>query len=111
MRLSDISQESFGFDLTEFPVVEDEVEPLSPEPTSPTKARMLGSHKRNRSSTNGAPPGDQTNTNILVQQAQGMLDLEQLILALDALEHFAHVCDKTDKYVKRLQYRGSRTNL
>ncbi|PKY09037.1 nuclear pore complex protein An-Nup84 [Aspergillus campestris IBT 28561] len=97
MRLSDISQESFGFDLTEFPVVEDEVEPLSPEPTSPTKARMLGSHKRNQSSLNGAPPGDQTNTNLLVQQAQGMLDLEQLILALDALEHFAYVCDKTDK--------------
>lgn len=95
MRLSDISQESFGFDLTEFPVVEDEVEPLSPEPTSPTKSRLLA-HKRNRSATNGAP-SDQTN--ILVQQAQGMLDLEKLILALDALEHFAYVCDKTDKSV------------
>ncbi|KAF7585703.1 Nucleoporin nup84 [Aspergillus hancockii] len=101
MRLSDISRQSFGFDLTEFPFgVEDGVEPATPEPSSPTKSRLLGSpHKRNWSSTSRVPSNDQTS--LLVQQSQTMRDLEELILAFDALEGFAVVCEKLDKNKRR----------
>jgi nuclear pore complex protein Nup107 len=97
MRLSDISRQSFGFDLTEFPYgVEDGVEPATSEPSSPTKSRLLGSpHKRNRSLTSRVPSNDQTN--LLIQQSQTMRDLEELILAFDALEGFAVVCERLDK--------------
>ncbi|KAG2415467.1 hypothetical protein HFD88_006658 [Aspergillus terreus] len=98
MRLSDISQESFGFDLTEFPAgVEDGVEPGTPEPSSPTKSRLLGSHRRSRS--NGVP--STTQTSILVQQSQTMRDLEELILGFDALERFAVAFEKFDKNKRR----------
>ena len=95
MNLSEISQEAFGFDVAEFPLgMEDGVE--APTPTSPTKSRMFGSaHKRTRS--NGVPSGAQTS--ILYQLSQTMRDLEALILAFDALENFAMIFEKVDKYV------------
>lgn len=97
MRLSDISRESFGFDLTEIPFgVGDGAEASTPEPSSPTKSRLFGSpHKRNRSLTNRLPSDEQTS--LLVQQSQTMRDLEELILAFNALEWFAVVCEKLDK--------------
>lgn len=95
MNLAEISQEAFGFDVAEFPLgLEDGVE--APTPTSPTKSRMFGSaHKRTRS--NGVPSGAQTS--ILYQLSQTMRDLESLILAFDALENFAMIFEKVDKYV------------
>ncbi|KAF5854945.1 Nucleoporin nup84 [Aspergillus alliaceus] len=101
MRLSDISRESFGFDLAEFPYgVEDGTEPPTPEPASPTKSRLFGSpHKRNRSVSNRAPSDEQTS--LLIQQSQTMRDLEELILAFDALEVFAVICEKLDEYKRR----------
>ena len=95
MNLSEISQEAFGFDVAEFPLgMEDGVE--APTPTSPTKSRMFGSaHKRTRS--NGVPSGAQTS--ILYQLSQTMRDLEALVLAFDALENFAMIFEKVDKYV------------
>ncbi|KAE8325534.1 107-domain-containing protein [Aspergillus sergii] len=110
MRLSDISRESFGFDLTELPFgVEDGAEASTPEPSSPTKSRLFGSpHKRNRSLTNRLPSDEQTS--LLVQQSQTMRDLEELILAFNALEWFAVVCEKLDKN-KRRRDSGTIKNL
>lgn len=102
MNLSEISQEAFGFDVAEFPLgMEDGVE--APTPTSPTKSRMFGSaHKRTR--FNGVPSGAQTS--ILYQLSQTMRDLEALILAFDALENFAMIFEKVDKYVFFLRVGG-----
>lgn len=99
MNLSYLSQESFGFDVAEFPMgMEDGMDAPTPEPTSPTKVRLPGSaHKRSRS--NGVPNGAQTS--ILYQQSQTMRDLEALILAFDALENFAMLWEKLDKCVLR----------
>ncbi|GMG28167.1 unnamed protein product [Aspergillus oryzae var. brunneus] len=110
MRLSDISRESFGFDLTEIPFgVGDGAEASTPEPSSPTKSRLFGSpHKRNRSLTNRLPSDEQTS--LLVQQSQTMRDLEELILAFNALEWFAVVCEKLDKN-KRRRDSGTIKNL
>lgn len=96
MNLSHLSQESFGFDVAEFPMeMEDGSDAPTPEPMSPSKIRLPGSaHKRSRSNgfTNGAQQG------ILYQQSQTMRDLEALILAFDALENFAMLWEKLDKY-------------
>ncbi|KAL4780475.1 107-domain-containing protein [Aspergillus varians] len=98
MRLSDISRESFGFDIADFPVdYEDGTDIGTPEPSSPTKTRVYG-HKRNRSS-NSLPSTNQTR--LLYVQSQTMRDLEQLILAFDALEVFAIVCEKLDETKRR----------
>ncbi|KAL4894005.1 107-domain-containing protein [Aspergillus ambiguus] len=107
MRLSDISVESFGFDLTEFPAgVADDGGPGTPEPSSPTKSRLLGSHRRSRS--NGVPSS--TQTNILIQQCHTMRDLEELILGFDALERFAAAFEMLDKN-KRRRDSGAIKNL
>ncbi|KAI9928847.1 Nucleoporin nup84 [Aspergillus wentii] len=97
MRLSDISQESFGFDIA-FPVEEDGIESATPEPASPTKSRLPGSaHKRSRS--NGLPSDAQQA--LLYEQSQNMRDLEELILAFDALEMFAIVWENLEKNKRR----------
>ncbi|KKK15621.1 hypothetical protein ARAM_006878 [Aspergillus rambellii] len=99
MRLSDISRESFGFDVADFLMdVEDGVEPNTPESSSPSKTRVFG-HKRNKSSGSGLPSTSQTR--LLSEQSQTMRDLEELILAFDALEKFAVICDKLDKTKRR----------
>lgn len=97
MNLSDISQESFGYDVVEYPnTTEDGVETPTSEPSSPTKLKIPGSaHKWSRS--NGVSPD--TQTRFLYQQSQTMRDLEALILAFDALENFAVIWEKLDKYV------------
>lgn len=97
MNLSHLSQESFGFDVAEFPIeMEDSSDAPTPEPMSPSKIRLPGSaHKRSRS--NGVTNGAQQS--ILYQQSQTMRDLEALILAFDALENFAMLWEKLDKYV------------
>lgn len=97
MNLADISQEAFGFDVAEFPMgLDDGVEASASEPMSPNRSRLVGSaHKRTRS--NGASTGAQPS--LLFQQSQTMRDLESLILAFDALENFALIWEKLDKYV------------
>lgn len=99
MKLSDISREMFGFDISEFSLdVEAMQEVNTPEPSSPTKSRLLSSpHKRSRSRTNGVASNSQAS--ILLQQSQTMRDLEVLILAFDALERYAIIYEKLEKYV------------
>ncbi|KAF4208003.1 hypothetical protein CNMCM8980_005888 [Aspergillus fumigatiaffinis] len=101
MRLSDVSRESFGFDVAEFGYgIPNGSDRATPEPSSPTKSRLLGSaHKRNRSIPNGVPSDEQTN--ILVMQSQTMRDLEELTLAFDGLERFGLCWKKFDKSKRR----------
>lgn len=91
MRVSDVSREMFGFDIAEFPA--DYEDNGTPEPSSPTKMKLYG-HSRNKSS-NSLPSTGQTR--LLYAESQTWRDLEQLILAFDALENFAHACEKFDK--------------
>ncbi|KAL4925837.1 nucleoporin Nup84/Nup107 family protein [Aspergillus undulatus] len=107
MRLSDISRESFGFDVADFPVDYEDGDIGTPEPSSPTKTRVYG-HKRNKSSANSLP--STTQTKLLYVQSQTMRDLEQLILAFDALERFALVCEKLET-TKRRRDSGTVKNL
>lgn len=97
MRLSEVSFKTFGFDVTEFPdAMEDGVEAAAPEPPSPTKSRVRGSHKRQHSSmSNGIPSGD--TRSLLYTDSQPMRELEQLISAFDSLETYAHYYYKLAK--------------
>ncbi|KAI9371384.1 107-domain-containing protein [Aspergillus egyptiacus] len=98
MRLSDISRESFGFDVADFAVdYEDGNEIGTPEPLSPTKARI---HEQKRNRASGSLPST-SQTKLLHTQSQTMRDLEQLILAFDALERFAIACERVDKTKRR----------
>ncbi|KAI2839433.1 hypothetical protein CBS11350_7499 [Aspergillus niger] len=101
MKLSDISREMFGFDISEFSLdVEAMQEVNTPEPSSPTKSRLLSSpHKRSRSRTNGVASNSQAS--ILLQQSQTMRDLEVLILAFDALERYAIIYEKLENNKRR----------
>ncbi|KAL4886567.1 107-domain-containing protein [Aspergillus karnatakaensis] len=98
MRTAEISLEYFGFDVAEYAVdyQDGATENGTPEPSSPTKTRLYG-HKRNKSSN--SQPTD--NIKLLVTQSETMRDLEQLILAFDALERFALVCEKLDQSKRR----------
>jgi nuclear pore complex protein Nup107 len=100
MRLSDLSREFFGFDIADFYPgdYEDGTDRGTPEPTSPSKLRAFG-HKRNKSSNTSLQSTSQTR--LLYAQSQTMRDLEQLILAFDALEAFALTCEKVDKLKRR----------
>ncbi|KAL4809560.1 107-domain-containing protein [Aspergillus unguis] len=106
MRVSDVSRELFGFDIADFPGDVEGTELGSPEPSSPTKTRIYG-HKRNKSS-NSLPSTSETR--ILYAESKNWRDLEQLILAFDALERFAGVCEKFDK-IKRRRDSGTLKNL
>ncbi|RAK78269.1 nucleoporin Nup84/Nup107 family protein [Aspergillus fijiensis CBS 313.89] len=90
MNLSDISRESFGFDLAIIlkRAMYPERDFSASEPSSPIKSILFTSpHKRSRSKTNGNPvAGD---TGLLLQQSQTMRDLETLIMAFDGLEKFS----------------------
>ncbi|KAL2829560.1 107-domain-containing protein [Aspergillus pseudoustus] len=97
MNLSEISRESFGLDIAEFPIDVEGTDVGTPEPSSPTKTRVYG-HRRNKSS-NSLP--STVETRLLYTQSQTMRDLEELILAFDALERFAAVCEKLDKTKRR----------
>ncbi|PYH99387.1 nuclear pore complex protein An-Nup84 [Aspergillus ellipticus CBS 707.79] len=100
MRLSDLSQEAFGFDISEFTLDVEAAPEVYDEPASPSKSRLFGSpHKRSRSRNSVASTGSQTN--LLIQQSQTMRDLEALILAFDALERFAILFDKFERNRRR----------
>ncbi|PYI19325.1 putative nuclear pore complex protein Nup107 [Aspergillus violaceofuscus CBS 115571] len=97
MNLSDISRESFGFDLAaKFALAMDpDQEFAASEPSSPIKSIPFTSpHKRSRSKTNGnLVLGD---TGLLLQQSQIMRDLQTLIMAFDGLEKFSLAWENFD---------------
>ncbi|PWY89794.1 nuclear pore complex protein An-Nup84 [Aspergillus heteromorphus CBS 117.55] len=100
MRLADLSQEAFGFDISEFTLDIEAVPPENypSEPASPSKTKLFSSpHKRSRSRTSVSS----AQTNLLILQSQTMRDLEVLILAFDSLENFAVLFEKLEKTKRR----------
>lgn len=95
MRLSIISQDTFGIDIFEFPVL-DHLLGDDSVPTSPSKSKRnsASGHRRSLSGSNGAPV---TNHGRAYQQGIRMHKLETLALGFDALEQFAIVYDQISK--------------
>lgn len=90
MRLSGVSQETFGLDIFEFPGFENLLQEDS-APTSPSKSKRNSLHRR---SLSGISNNDQ---NGAYQKATRMFNLETLALGFDALEQFALVYDQVSK--------------
>ncbi|KAJ5180660.1 hypothetical protein N7492_003870 [Penicillium capsulatum] len=95
MRLSSISQDTFGIDIFEFPVFDNLLgeESVPPSP-SKSKRNSASSHRRSLSGSNGAPV---TSHGRAYQQGTRMHKLETLALGFDALEQFAIVYDQISK--------------
>jgi nuclear pore complex protein Nup107 len=95
MRLAMISQDIFGIDVFEFPLLDhlltDESAPASP---SKSKRNSANSHRRSISGSNGS---SLANHRSAYQQAIRMYHLETLALGFDALEQFALVYDQISK--------------
>jgi nuclear pore complex protein Nup107 len=90
MRLADISIEKFGSDIISMPPHE-HVFSEATTPTSPSKSKRSSLHRRSLSGSNNIALVAAYN------QCQSMLDLESLILGLDAVEQFAIVHDQMSK--------------
>lgn len=98
MPLSDISREILGYDVAEFPLLGDDglesglSEAPSPAKASPSKKSGL------RGLRSSIGPQSQSRPAVMFRQSQVMRELEQLILAFDALEKFALAWDELDQY-------------
>ena len=96
MRLSSISQETFGLDIFEFPLF-DQVLAENSAPSSPIKSKRNSTqsiHQRNLSGSNGYQSGGHSSA---YQQATRMFNLETLAVGFDALEQFAIVYDQISR--------------
>jgi hypothetical protein len=96
MNLSEISQEMMGFDIREAPLLEenglgDDV----PAPPSPTKSPSKRSRQRQ---ANGSSSQTSDSRALMYQQAQLMLDMEQIVVAFDALEEFQLTWEQLELY-------------
>ncbi|KAL1961949.1 hypothetical protein VTN77DRAFT_730 [Rasamsonia byssochlamydoides] len=93
VRLSETSRQVLGFDITEVPFLEENgLENNVSEPASPTKSPSKKSRLRQLNGTQS-----QNSRVEMYQQAQIMLELEQLILAFDALENFQLIWDQHER--------------
>ncbi|KAJ5291285.1 hypothetical protein N7478_000536 [Penicillium angulare] len=95
MRLSGVSQETFGLDIFEFPGFENLLQEDS-APTSPSKSKRNSLHRRSLSGGIST-----TGQNGAYQKATRMFNLETLALGFDALEQFALVYDQISKTKRR----------
>lgn len=99
MRLAEVSQESFGFDIFQFPVF-DHVVAEDSAPSSPSKSKRNSGHFHRRSLSgngNGPAPVEPGDHSLAYQQCIRMYNLETLALGFDALEQFAIVYDQISK--------------
>jgi len=92
MNLSNVSQETFGLDIFEFPTLE-HLTPVDSAPSSPSKSKRNSLHRRSLSSSNGILNNDSG----AYQKATRMYNLETLALGFDALEQFALAYDQISK--------------
>lgn len=96
MPLPEISHETFGFDILEFPALDvDQFIAEKSAPTSPSKSKK-SAHRRSLSGSNGLAVNNPANAN---QQCALMLNFESLALGFDSLENFAILYDQISKYV------------
>lgn len=93
MPLAEISQESFGFDIFQFPVL-DHLMAEDAVPGSPTKSKRNSAHRRSLSGNNG---GASSEHSVAYQQCLRMWNLEILALGFDSLEQFAIIYDQISK--------------
>ncbi|CAI7599755.1 unnamed protein product [Penicillium manginii] len=99
MPLSEISQETFGFDILEFPALDvDQFIAEKSTPSSPSKSRKNSAHRRSLSSNNGLAVNNPANAN---QQCALMLNFENLALGFDSLENFAILYDQISRTKRR----------
>lgn len=95
MRLSETSREILGFDITEAPLLEEDgLENHVSEPASPVKSPSKKARLRQLSSAGSESENSRLE---MYQQAQIMLELEQLTLAFDALENFQLIWDEHER--------------
>ncbi|KAJ5147374.1 hypothetical protein N7526_000726 [Penicillium atrosanguineum] len=103
VRLAELSQESFGFDIFQFPVFDNVVAEDS-APASPSKSKRNSGHFHRRSLSGngiGIAPGSGTDHSLAYQQCIRMYNLETLALGFDSLEQFAIVYDQISKTKRR----------
>lgn len=93
MPLAEISQECFGFDIFQFPVL-DHLMAEDAGPTGPAKPKKNGTHHRGLS---GNHEGVNNEHSVAYQQCLRMYNLEILALGFDSLEQFAIVYDQISK--------------
>lgn len=93
MPLAAISQETFGFDIFQFPVL-DHLIAEDTAPASPSKSKRNSAHRRSLSGNNGNASSEHS---IAYQQCLRMSNLETLALGFDSLEQFAIVYDQISK--------------
>lgn len=91
MCLGDISQETFGFDIIQFPPY---AEAQGDEAARSRSRKNSGAHRRSLSGSNAAPPDSQV---AQYEQCLRMWDLEVLISGFDALEQFALLYENISK--------------
>lgn len=93
MPLAEISQETFGFDIFQFPVL-DHLMAEDATPPGSTKAKRNSAHRRSLSGSNG---GVSSEHSVAYQQCLRMWNLEVLASGFDSLEQFAIVYDQISK--------------
>lgn len=93
MPLAEISQESFGFDIFQFPVL-NHMMAEDATPNDSTKAKRNSAHRRSLSGSNGDVSSEHS---IAYQQCVPMWNLEGLASGFDSLEQFAIVYDQISK--------------
>lgn len=95
MPLSEISQETFGYDILEGPALDvDQIIAEKSVPSSPTKSRKNSAHRRSLSGSNGMTVNSSA---YAYQQCALMLNFESLALGFDSLENFAILYDQISR--------------
>lgn len=99
MPLSEISQETFGYDILEGPALDvDQIIAEKSVPSSPTKSRKNSAHRRSLSGSNGMTVNSSA---YAYQECALMLNFESLALGFDSLENFAILYDQISRTKRR----------
>ncbi|CAL5870664.1 uncharacterized protein PFLUO_LOCUS4904 [Penicillium psychrofluorescens] len=97
MPIGDISQETFGSDIFQFPPQEDD----SGEGSGPSKSRKNSIHRRSLSGSNGVAQPKPTGLYTTYLRSAKTSDLETLIAGFDTLEQFAVLHEQISKTKRR----------
>lgn len=108
MNLSEISLEMMGFDIREAPLLEENGlgDKVSASP-SPTKSPSKKSRQRQ---ANGSISQTSDSRAEMYQQAQLMLDMEQIVVAFDALEEFQLTWEELELYAPPSPFPNEEAN-
>ncbi|KAJ5082652.1 Nuclear pore protein [Penicillium argentinense] len=108
MPLPEISQETFGYDIFEYPDLNvDQLVAEKSAPPSPAKSRKNSAHRRSLSGSNGISVNNSSSAS---QQSTLMYNFENLALGFDSRENFAILYEQISK-TKRRRDSGTVKNL